>query len=348
MPGELKNIFKVAGTYTATIIGAGFASGQEVVSFFSVYYEGGFYGIVLAGFLFAAIGCIVLDRVYNDGITSYEDFLLPAMGSFMGWIIDIISTLFMFFVFSTMAIGSGNLLSAKTGIPLKHGMAISCIICIGLILTNIKGIVALSSIVAPILVAGIIIVGSAAMTQKGILVFNFMDYARNITHNWFFSALVYVSYNSLLAVAVMCSLLPYLKTRKVGIAGGILGGMILCISALFINYLIYSFSPDSLSIELPLLGMAEKYSEFMGWFYSLILWLAMLISAVTSGHCFVERVSSKVKMDRMLLTPITCILAVPFAGMGFSSLIANIYPVFGYAGLFMVFVIILNGIKSAL
>ena len=41
----------------ATIICAGFASGQEIMQF-TGYYEGGFYGIVLAGILFSIIGML--------------------------------------------------------------------------------------------------------------------------------------------------------------------------------------------------------------------------------------------------------------------------------------------------
>jgi len=57
---------------------AGFASGQEIMQFFSSYYEGGFYGIVLAGVLFALIGYIVLVKVYSERIRNYEEFLFPA------------------------------------------------------------------------------------------------------------------------------------------------------------------------------------------------------------------------------------------------------------------------------
>jgi len=39
---DVKNILKVASIYMATVIGAGFASGQEIMQFFSSYYEGDF------------------------------------------------------------------------------------------------------------------------------------------------------------------------------------------------------------------------------------------------------------------------------------------------------------------
>ena len=37
MPGEARNIFKVACIYATSVIGAGFASGHEIMQFFSVY-----------------------------------------------------------------------------------------------------------------------------------------------------------------------------------------------------------------------------------------------------------------------------------------------------------------------
>lgn len=107
MSKELKNIIKVACIYATSIIGAGFASGQEIMQFFSIYKAGGFYGILLAGALFAAIGCTVLERVYCERIRNYEEFLFPTFGWLIGWLIEAAVTLFMFCLFCIMIAGSG-------------------------------------------------------------------------------------------------------------------------------------------------------------------------------------------------------------------------------------------------
>ena len=75
MNEERRNIFRVAGIYAASITGAGFASGQEILQFFSIYRAGGFYGILLAGILFSVLGCTVLTRVYRERIRNYEEFI---------------------------------------------------------------------------------------------------------------------------------------------------------------------------------------------------------------------------------------------------------------------------------
>ena len=77
---EAKNIFKVAIIYIATIVGAGFAS-EGSVQFFTSYYRGGFYGILLTGVLFAFIGYTVLNKVYLERIQNYEEFYFHS-----GWV----------------------------------------------------------------------------------------------------------------------------------------------------------------------------------------------------------------------------------------------------------------------
>jgi len=345
LEGEFKNIIKVASIYMATIIGAGFASGQEIVQFFSTYYEGGFYGIILAGVLFSIIGYIVLDKVYRERIRNYDELLFPMVGWGIGWIMEIAVSIFMLSVFCIMIAGMGNILSEKTGMSFSLGIVIVDIVCMVVILTDIKGIAAVSTVITPVLVAGIVTVGLYIITNKDTSVFNLTNGFNKLTNNWFFSALIYVGYNSIISIVVMCSLLPYLKTRKVGIAGGLLGGAMLCVIALILNSAISLFYPNAMSKELPVLGIVGKYNIVLSSVYTVILSLAMLVSAVTSGYCFIERVSSKVSINVKLITVVFCALAVPLSSFGFSTLIATIYPLFGYIGLFIVFAVLIQGIR---
>lgn len=346
MSGEVRNIFKVASIYMTTIIGAGFASGQEIVQFFSNYSKGGFYGVIFAGFLFAAIGYLVLDRVYKERIRNYEEFLYPAVGYFWGRIMEIAVSLFMISVFCIMIAGSANILKDKFYIPYSMGIIIMSIICTAAILTDIRGIISMSTFVSPILILGIIIIGIYIIVCRDTSVFSLNIGFKGMTNNWFFSALIYVGYNSIIAVVVLCSLLPYLKTRRTGIVGGITGGVLLCAAAFIINYAIYLFYPGAALNELPVLSIVKRYGKTLNVFYSFVLWLAMFSSAVTSGYCFADRVRSKIKINLKVIALATCAIALPLSSIGFSKLIATIYPLFGYLGLFMVFLILLQALTS--
>ena len=55
-----KNDWKVALTYVGAIVGAGFASGQELTRFFVVFKERGLLGTAIAGAIFAMLGALVI------------------------------------------------------------------------------------------------------------------------------------------------------------------------------------------------------------------------------------------------------------------------------------------------
>jgi uncharacterized membrane protein YkvI len=344
---EIKNIVGVASIYAAAIIGAGFASGREIVQFFSIYHKGGFYGIVFAGCLFALFGCVVLDKVYRERIKNYDELIFPIMGWLPGRVMEISVTLFLLSVFCVMLAGSGSIISEKLGIPFKYAIVLSSFVFMVLILTNIKGIVTISTVITPVMTAGMIIIGFYIILARDTAVFlNITGYIKHVSENWFFSALLYVGYNSILSAVVLCRLLPYLRTRQTGIAGGMLGAAVLGIVALVINHCIYLFSPGSLSEELPVTNIIERYSRVLDIIYSLILWFAMMVSAVTTGFSFIDRISSKIKADRKIITVVACAVVTPLSGFGFSKLVSTIYPLFGYIGLFMVFVILFDGFKG--
>jgi uncharacterized membrane protein YkvI len=346
MTGDLKNVIKVACIYATSIIGAGFASGQEIMQFFSIYKTGGFYGILLAGFLFAVIGCIVLDKVYCDRIRNYEEFLFPSFGWIVGWILEIAVTLFMLCLFCIMLAGAGNVLSDRFGISFKFAVLIMGLISLVMILSNIKGIVALSTFVTPILIFGIVFAGLYIILFNSSEVISFSGFFTRFTGNWLFSSLIYVSYNSILAIVMMCSLQPYLKTAGTARLGGILGGVLLSLTAMIIHAAIFLFYPTAYEKELPILAILKNFSSTAGNLYAVILWLAMLVSAVTSGFCFTNRVSTTLKINKKVVTMVLCAAAVPLSTLGFSKLIAAIYPVFGYIGFFMIIVILANGISG--
>jgi len=52
----LINGLKLAALYTAIIMGAGFASGQELLQYFVGYGTSGIWGLIAAGVLFSVTG----------------------------------------------------------------------------------------------------------------------------------------------------------------------------------------------------------------------------------------------------------------------------------------------------
>lgn len=346
--GELRNILKVAFLYMATIIGAGFASGQEIIQFFTIYYSGGFFGVILAGVLFSIVGYVVLSKVYTERISNYDEFLFPMMGYFLGRIMEFIVMLFIACIMSVMVAGLGNILMELTGLAFRYCVVISAFACLLAIMTNIKGIVNLSAFISPFLVLGIILVGCYIIVTKDASAFNLADKVSIVTDNWVFSSILYVSYNTILSTVMLTEVLPFLKTKKVSTWSGIIGGGMLCVTALILNSALSFFSPHTITTEIPILSIIQSKSHILAKIYSIVLILAMFTSAITSGYCLTERIKTKMKLNYRVVAAVLCALVIPMASLGFSSLISTFYPVFGYLGLFLLFVILFQFIKSSL
>ena len=126
---ESANIIKVACIYTASVVGAGFASGQELLGFFVVYRKHGFLGIIIAGVLFAVMGFLVLDKVFTYRIKDYREFVYPMTGLLAGRIVEIIGCFFMASVFCVMVAGSGKIVSKALGTSVLTGVLIMAALC---------------------------------------------------------------------------------------------------------------------------------------------------------------------------------------------------------------------------
>ena len=81
---NFKNISKIAFVYIGTVMGAGFASGQEMLVFFASFGKDGIYGLILAGFMFFLIGWMVLQLILAFECTSYKEFICIITGKKIG------------------------------------------------------------------------------------------------------------------------------------------------------------------------------------------------------------------------------------------------------------------------
>ncbi len=338
MSTDIKNIIKVASVIIGTVIGAGFASGQEILQFFTVYYEKGFWGIILAGILFCVVAAAVLDYVYKCKLKSYSEFIIPLTGKYAGTLIESIVMLFLVSSFFIMMAGSGALFKEYFGLNTIIGAAIMSAACCIVFLFNFRGLIAINTVIAPILVGGIGLLGLYIIAVLNMPVFD--GEGQNIIGSWFSSSVLYVGYNSIALVAILANLLPYLSTRKVVIGGAILGGGLLGLLALVIYFLTSLFYPYVLEFQIPILQVIEKLNLSVGDLYSFILFVAMFTSAVSSGFCFLHKLSGDEISKFNLYAVVLCFIAVPLSVVGFSNLVKVIYPVFGYIGFFQVIIII--------
>jgi|LSQX01.1.fsa_nt_gb uncharacterized membrane protein YkvI len=348
MKDDIKNILKIAGTYVGTVLGAGFASGQEVLSFFLIYGHRGLYGLVLASIIFALMGAIVLNKIYVNQISSFDAYVYPLIGERIGKMTETLVCLFMLSSFCVMSAGSGAIFYEEFGIGKNIGILIMIGICLIVFLNDIKGVVVINSVLAPLMFLGITFLGIYIMVFDSSATMVFKEIIEKSIDNWVASSLVYVSYNTLTLIVIMTALLPFINKRKIGIIGGILGGLVLGVIAIIIFSVLIIFYPDIMLYEIPFLYVVVQKGRIIELIYVFVLYSAMLTTAVANGYGLISKMDELLKIRRKTSTILFCIFSFFLAKVGFANLVNVLYPLFGYMGLFLVIIILLDGLKEFL
>jgi uncharacterized membrane protein YkvI len=336
-------IIKTACVYTGIIFGAGFASGQEHLTFFLRYGRWGVAGIIVAVVFIALCGRAVMDICVRQKIGSYREFMAAVFGRRLGAVLDIVTGTFIFVIFSAMLAATGALGNEAAGLPFFWGVIFAAVLCFVVLLFDLRGMVQINTAISPILVAGALILGLYAIFGSAQPAF-----AVTAVDNWPTSAVVYASYNLIPAVAVLTVMPNLVTTRKIAKYGGILGGLFLGIIGIVLAFALLSNMELVENMQLPMLALARNYGHLIANFYIIILFLAIFTTAATNAFSLTQWLAARTRLSKMKLKIAIVILGIAAAHAGFSNIVTHAYSFFGFLGLFIMFSIIIyffTGIK---
>lgn len=333
---------EIASVYIGTVIGAGFASGQEILQFFINYGYKGILGAIVSTILFMTIGAAVLLKMHNDKLDSYQQLIRPIMGRSLSNVAEFVILSYLFIGVCVMVAGSGALFSEQLNMPYNMGIIIMVALTLATVLYSVEGILKVNKILIPILLFGIISISLIVMLKKN---FAFNDINIDVINNknWIQSAVMYVSYNIISAFVVLSSLRSVVKSKKTAIKGGMMGGLGLGTLSIFIIIPILLLFKEVNTLEIPMLGVARYVNKRVVILYSILIWIAMFTTSVSNSFGFLRRICDIININFRLSAIVFCIVTIPVAKMGFSKLVNVFYPLFGYLSLILMFLFIIMG-----
>lgn len=338
----MKTGIKIAMVYTGLVIGAGFASGREVLEYFNFRSSTNMSGVLLAAALFMAVAYIILSSASDNEIYNFDDYVVKVSGR-AAPVVRLFMLAYMFCGLFVMYSGSGALVDSLSGLPSLYGALLMAAVCFVVISFDMKGIVALNLILVPLMIGGIIFVSVSTAVFSSVPTFALMDYAGN---GVLLSAICYSAYNTVTAGAVLVPLARKTDAKSIRI-GAVGGGF--CIGLLIM--LVWTVQGMSLDIlyneELPMLTLAAMCGKLCKRVYTAVLFMAICTTAVSYGYGIMAYFGDKIKTvgQRVLMAGVVCLSALPFSLYGFSNLVAGLYSFFGYVGMIWVLMVIIDRYK---
>jgi uncharacterized membrane protein YkvI len=327
----------VAATYIGTIVGAGFASGQEILQFFTRFGALGLVGLVFCAVMFAVFGYIIMRLGKELNARSHMEIIRYSGGKVLGRLVDFIITFFLFGALTAMIAGTGALFEQEFHLPELLGNLLMAVLTALTVLTGINGVINSISFVVPFLLLAVVGTSmfSIATAPPDLTASVSAIGESGLISNWFLAAVLYVSYNTIISIAVLGPLGVKAKNSKIIKRGAILGGVGLGIGSIMI-YLSLAGNLESVSgLEVPMIYIASGISPLMQLIYAIVLIAEIYTTAVGSLYGFASRISEIAKDNGKGIIVIATLISLVASRFGFSNLVKYLYPVVGYGGMIL-------------
>lgn len=343
----MKNVFKIVFVIIGTLIGAGFASGQEIYVFFFSYGIEGFIGIIISSVVMGVLIYKTLGIINKYNINSYKDLLDILIknkkeNKYFNFknIINLIINIFILVTFFIMIAGFGAYFEQQFGINSLVGSSILAILNFVIFLTSVKGVIKANELLVPMLIVFLVIIGFINIIDINIVKLgNYI--IRTNQSNYILSAIIYASYNSILLIPVLITLKKYINTKKQILFISLISTIIVILLATIIFLILIRVDVDITKLEMPAVYVVSNIFKFLEIIYGFIILGSIFTTSISLGTSFLQNVS-KNKRSYTQIAAIMCITSILTSQIGFSNLINLLYPIFGYLGLIQIWKISLT------
>lgn len=316
------------------LIGAGFASGQEIFSFFYIYGKNGIYGILIMSILIGIFIYKSLKIIYQKQIYNYNDFLNlfiknTKIRNVILWIVNVL----LLVSFYIMVAGFGAYFEQEIGINRIIGSIVLNLLCVIVFFSNIKGVLKASNLIVPFLIFFIFFIGIKNIVQIRTIDFHQMK------NNWILSMIIYNSYNFILLMPVLISLKKQITKEKNIKKVSILVTIIILILSISIFFLLLNANIKEIeNQEMPIVYIISNYFNKYKKIYAFIVLASIFTTAISVGIGFLQNISKNSNSYPQFVL-FMCITSLLMSNIGFSKLLNFIYPVFGYIGILQIVII---------
>ncbi|WP_223879857.1 hypothetical protein [Paenibacillus spiritus] len=332
---------QIAFTYIGTIVGAGFATGQEILQFFTQYGRWALLTIVLSTAAFVWLGCKMMLLAHRIKARSYEDFNRHLFGEGAGSLISLFTLLILIGVNSIMLAGAGAIFQEHLGLHTQTGLILTVVGSYLLLQRGISGIMQMNSIVVPLMLTLSLVIILNTFGTPDPLRYMLLDTERSPWMAWL-SPLLYTAFNLGMAQAVLVPLAAECKDERTLKLGGLIGGLGIGFMLMAAHFAMSAQMPGILQFEIPMGSIAFSLGPVVRLIYLALIFMEIFSTFVADIYGVSLQLQQRLPLPARLVTPLLMLICYIFSQFGFSSLLSVFYPLFGALALVWAFKLILT------
>ncbi|MCL1963672.1 MAG: hypothetical protein FWF69_01245 [Firmicutes bacterium] len=331
--------FQIALVLVAAIVGAGFASGREVLRFFSVFGVWSWAGCALAALTLAAFAA--LTATLSDRLHAYDLSTLcrRALGGQAGIVAAWLNGALVAATAGAMIAAMGELMALA--LPVHHaytaGVAASLLLSFFLARKGIAAIAVISGWLLPAcLFLYALLLREPTVTQKAV--------PPALPGAWraLPMAFAYAAMNAALACGVLCEV-GRKQSRKVVLRSSAIAGGLMLLLLVGANAILYRHADTLKDAALPMVMLARSLGPAGYWLCIVVLSLAVLTTLIAFVRTLNRMLESSLPGRFARLSwPLALLLPLAIGLIGFDTLVGDVYPLLGVASALMFLAILIK------
>jgi len=326
-------------TYIGTVVGAGFATGQEILQFFTLYGRLATLTIVVSSILFIWLGTKVMVISHQIKAHSYEDMNIHLFGNHMGRWVSLFMLVLLLAITTVMLAGAGSVFSEHLNISYQFGLLITMLLAYLVIIRGMAGIKAVNSVVVPIMFLFTIIVFKLAIQSPS--GYNFLTLTSDypLWRVWL-SPFMYSAFNLILAQAVLVPLgatTPDIRTIRLG---GLIGGVGITIMLWIGHIALSAHMPGITQYDIPMGHIIVPLDPWVYVMFIFIIYAEIFTTLIADLYGLSLQLEQRISINPKIMVLLLLALCYIVSQIGFRTLVATLYPLMGLVSLVWLFMII--------
>lgn len=336
-----------AGATLAFLIGSGFASGQEILQYFTSYgYQSFLVALVaIAIMVFANYGFVMAGN--KNKFTKGSEVFKYYCGPYIGLAFDYFAAIFCYMSFVVMLGGTGALVDQQFALPHAVGAIAMALLAGVTVVFGLDAMVNVISKIGPLIVGLSLLIGFASLfsvwnqiPEGAALLESGQVTVKQAGNNWFAAGWSYGGFCIMWLAGFMAKLGSEEKRPLELQLGQIIGVVGLLLACVVVGFAQLGNIQHVAGIQIPNLILAQQLSPTLAHGFALLIILAIYSTACpllwTVSARFSTEGTKNFKILTLVLAAAACFVALKIP---FDTLVNYIYVINGYVGgLFILFI----------
>lgn len=324
-----KTLLIIAGSYVSFGIGAGFATGSEVIQFWAPHGLPAIGGIIISALLILLCIAVVSKDCRKYGLLDMDMMYKHYCGKYLGTFIKWFNTLTFFLLVGSMIAGGASSMNTLFGLDTRIGTVIMLIATLGTTILGMKKVTDVLGGIAPIILLAVVVIcifsyinGSDGLATGNVIIRE--KSGLSMSGSLVFSAALNFTYVVLNMSAYSAQVSTRADHQKELVWGNVLGQS----AASFCQILVFLAFVMNASLvggtDIPLLMLAQRLGTGFFMFYGIIVVLATYTTATGMAWVAASNIQREDSKWYKLVVAAVCIGAFIFSNFGTFGTLMNI------------------------